>query len=34
VFIDGEHPVGEFVEATIHAGTEYDLWANVEPATP
>ncbi len=33
VFIDGEHQVGEFVEATIYAGTEYDLWATVEPAT-
>lgn len=34
VFIDGEHPVGEFVDATIYAGTEYDLWATAETATP
>lgn len=33
VFIDGEHPVGEFVDATIYSGTEYDLWATVEPVT-
>lgn len=33
VFIDGEHPIGEFVDATIYAGTEYDLWAAVELAT-
>lgn len=31
VFVDGEHAVGEFVDATIYAGTEYDLWARVEP---
>ncbi len=31
VFIDGEHPVGDFVDATIYAGTEYDLWATVAP---
>lgn len=33
VFIEGEYPVGEFVDATIYAGTEYDLWATVESAT-
>lgn len=33
VFIEGEQPVGEFVDATIYAGTEYDLWATVESAT-
>ncbi len=31
VFIDGEQPVGEFVNATVYAGTEYDLWATAEP---
>ncbi len=30
VFIDGEQPVGEFVDATVYAGTEYDLWATAE----
>ncbi|MCA9859667.1 MAG: 30S ribosomal protein S12 methylthiotransferase RimO [Thermomicrobiales bacterium] len=30
VFIDGEQPVGEFVDATVYAGTEYDLWARVD----
>jgi ribosomal protein S12 methylthiotransferase len=34
VFVDGRQPVGAFVNATIYAGTEYDLWATVEPATP
>lgn len=29
VFVEGEHPVGEFLDATIYAGTEYDLWATV-----
>ncbi len=33
VFIDGEHPVGAFVDATIYAGTEYDLWAAVATVT-
>lgn len=31
VFIDGEHPVGSFVDAQIYAGTEYDLWATAVP---
>ena len=34
VFIEGELPVGEFVDATVYAGTEYDLWATVEPVNP
>jgi ribosomal protein S12 methylthiotransferase len=34
VFIDGEQPVGEFVDATVYAGTEYDLWASVKPVRP
>ena len=29
VFIESELPVGEFVTATVVAGTEYDLWASV-----
>ncbi len=33
VFLDGEHPIGAFVEATVYAGTEYDLWATVEPVS-
>jgi len=33
VFIDGEQPVGEFVNATVYAGTEYDLWAAAEPVS-
>jgi len=27
VFVEGEHPVGEFVEATITDAAEYDLYA-------
>ena len=27
-------PVGEFVNATVYAGTEYDLWATAEPVNP
>jgi ribosomal protein S12 methylthiotransferase len=34
VFIDGEQPVGEFVNATVYAGTEYDLWATVDQVIP
>jgi ribosomal protein S12 methylthiotransferase len=33
VFIDGEQTVGEFVNATVYAGTEYDLWASVGPVS-
>ena len=33
VFIDGEQTVGDFVNATVYAGTEYDLWASVEPVS-
>jgi len=31
VFIDGEQPVGQLVDATVYAGTEYDLWATADP---
>lgn len=34
VFVDGDHPIGEFIDATIYAGTEYDLWATVERTIP
>jgi len=33
VFIEGEQPIGAFVDATVYAGTEYDLWATVEPVS-
>ena len=33
VFIEGEQTVGAFVNATVYAGTEYDLWASVEPVS-